>query len=73
MKKMLLVTSLAATLSLPALAESTEDFFYQRGYEMGYNEGFNHGVKKAYEEDPQNPTIKRYWANYKTKVEQALS
>ena len=29
--------------------------------------------KKAYEEDPQNPTIKRYWANYKTKVEQALS
>ena len=50
MKKMLLVTSLAATLSLPALAESTEDFFYQRGYEMGYNEGFNHGVKKAYEE-----------------------
>lgn len=50
MKKMILNIGLMAMFSIPALAESTEDFFYKRGYEMGYNEGFNQGVRMAYEE-----------------------
>ena len=29
-------------------------------------------LKKAYEADPENPTIKRYWKNYKSKVNEKL-
>ena len=31
-------------------ANSTEDFFYNRGYEMGYQAGFNKGVEQAFKE-----------------------
>ena len=33
-----------------AFADSTEDFFYQRGYENGYASGYEQGVKDAFEE-----------------------
>ena len=29
-------------------------------------------LKKAYEADPENPTIKRYWKNYESKVNEKL-
>lgn len=45
--KSTLVFSLFCSL---ALADSTEDFFYQRGYENGYASGYEKGVKDAFDE-----------------------
>lgn len=45
--KSTLVLSLFCSL---ALADSTEDFFYQRGYENGYASGYEKGVKDAFSE-----------------------
>ncbi|MBX7491245.1 hypothetical protein [Helicobacter turcicus] len=48
--KYLKITLLLITLNTLALADSTEDFFYKRGYEGGYNAGFEAGVKEAFKE-----------------------
>lgn len=48
MKKISLIIILA--ISSIFAANSTEDFFYNRGYEMGYQSGFNKGVELAFKE-----------------------
>lgn len=45
--KIILMLNLFSSL---ALADSTEDFFYQRGYENGYASGYQKGVEEAFTE-----------------------
>lgn len=48
MKKISLIVVL--TISSMFATNSTEDFFYNRGYEMGYQAGFDKGVELAFKE-----------------------
>lgn len=48
MKKISLIVVL--TISSMFATNSTEDFFYNRGYEMGYQTGFDKGVELAFKE-----------------------
>lgn len=48
MKKISLIAVL--TISSMFATNSTEDFFYNRGYEMGYQAGFDKGVELAFKE-----------------------
>lgn len=49
MKFIKIILALNLFLSL-IFADSTEDFFYKRGYENGYANGYERGVKEAFDE-----------------------